>query len=125
MGDLFGQYNGVASTEKNKKLDSLAAYEEHYMKLLRNYKDEIFAIEEMRRQIREERIEFFEEIFPKIRKAMEGNGVLSNEVKKEWLSELWGSMEKSFSVSEEMIAHYTTSNLEEFKRKMNEAIERV
>lgn len=113
--------------EKNKErydknAESICAYEEHYMKLLRNYKREIQEIQEMLKNIREERQQFFLETLPQIEYTMENDNILSEENKKVWIQDLRENMEKSFSVSEEIVNHYVTENLKEFKEKLKEVV---
>ena len=125
MGDLFSQYAPVNPEYKSEKLDTLVAYEEHYMKLLRNFKVEIAEIENMMSQLRQERADFYASKLPEIEKSIIDDDVLSAETKKKWIIELRGNVEKSFSISETLISHYVTSNLQEFKRKMQSIIDKV
>jgi len=125
MGDLFSQYAPVNPEYKSEKLDTLVAYEEHYMKLLRNFKVEIAEIENMMSQLRQERADFYASKLPEIEKSIIDDDVLSEETKKKWIIELRGNVEKSFSISETLISHYVTSNLQEFKRKMQSIIDKV
>ena len=125
MGDLFGQYKPVSSEYDNKKIETLAAYEQHYMRLLSKYKNEIKEIEDMMSALRAERREFYSVTLPEIERSIREDRVLSNEAAELWISELRGNVERSFAISEQLISHYVTSNLEEFKAKMKEALDRV
>lgn len=125
MGDLFGQYTTVNSEYKNEKLETQIAYEEHYMQLLRNYKSEIKDIEDMMIQLRKERADFYHSKLPEIENTIANDEVLSEEAKQKWIMKLQENVEKSFAVSEELITHYVTSNLGEFKRKMQSIMEKV
>ena len=125
MGDLFGQYKPVSSEYDNKKIETLAAYEEHYMRLLRNYKNEIKEIEDMMSALRAEREQFYSETLPEIERGIREDKVLSADAAELWISELRGNMERSFAISEQLISHYVTSNLQEFKAKMKKALDRV
>ena len=125
MGDLFSQYAPVNPEYKSEKLDTLIAYEEHYHKILRNFKVEISEIENMMVQLRQERTEFYSSKLPDIEKTIMNDEVLSNEAKQKWIMELRANVEKSFMISETLISHYVTSNLEEFKRKMQSIIDKV
>lgn len=125
VSDIFGQLTSVKPEYKNKKGDILIAYEEHYMKLLRNYKNEIFDIELMMKQLRNEREEFYQIKLPEIERAINDDQVLDIGAKQKWISELRSNMEKSFAISESLISHYVTKNLEEFKRKLQSEINKV
>lgn len=125
MGDLFNPFTPVNPEYKSEKLDTLIAYEEHYMKLLRNFKAEIADIESMMTQLRQEREAFYSSKLPEIEKSIKADEVLSDEAKQKWITELRANVEKSFAISESLISHYVTSNLEEFKRKMESIIDKV
>ena len=51
--------------------------------------------------------------------------VLSNDCKAEWLTELQANVERSFQISESLIQHYITKNLDEFRQELREATKRV
>ena len=125
MGDLFGQYTTVNPEYKNEKLETQIAYEEHYMKLLRNFKPEIKDIEDMMSQLRQERADFYHSKLPEIEKTIMDDEILSEEAKQKWIIKLQENVEKSFEISETLIAHYVTSNLDEFKRKMQSIMDKV
>ena len=125
MGDLFNPFTPVNPEYKSEKLESLIAYEEHYMKLLRSYKAEIAEIESMMSQLRQERADFYSSKLPEIEKSIMDDDVLSEEAKKKWIMELRANVEKSFTISESLISHYVTSNLEEFRHKMQSMIDKV
>lgn len=121
MGDIFGAFQSVKPESRNKSFDDINAYEEHYMKLLKNYSNEISQIEQMMKDLRDERINFYTKQLPEIQKAMDKDEVLSEENKSDWLKVLQENMEKSFEISEALINHYVTKNLEEFKRELRKA----
>lgn len=90
------------------------------MQLLKSYKPEIEAINEMFRQLREEEAAFWNE-FPKIEAAMKADEVLSREAKEKWLVQYHDNMMASFRMSESLLEHYVTKNLEEFKQELKAA----
>ena len=85
MGDLFAGYSKVTSEYENRKAEVIAAYEEHYHKLLRNYKEEIKFIQEMMEGVRQEREKFYKETLPQIEKNINEDNILSEDAKREWL----------------------------------------
>ena len=115
MGDLFGAFQKVSPQNKNNSFDQIAAYEEYYMKLLKRYQGDIQNIEEMMENLRKERKDFYLKELPAIQKAMVEDDVLSNDCKAEWLTELQANVERSFQISESLIQHYITKNLDEFR----------
>ena len=61
------------------------------------------------------------EQLPTIQKEMELDEV-SPEIRAQWLEEVQVNMEKSFKISETLIEHYVTKNLEEFKNALQQAV---
>lgn len=115
----------VDEKHANTSLEAVMKYEEHYMRLLRNYKEEIAEIESMMREVRKERETFYQITLPQIEKTIRADKVLSEEAKREWIEELRANMEKSFRISEALIQHYVTSNQAEFKEKLKKAVDKV
>ena len=120
----FNEFKKIPEGGKLSRPEALMAYEKIYMDLLRRYKDEIHEIEEMMRTVRDERLCFYEERLPAIRKEMEKDEVLS-EIANQWLAELQANVEKSFRISEELIGHYVTKNLKEFEAILQQEIRAV
>lgn len=79
----------------------------------------------MMRNLRAERIEFYNSILPEVEERIRKDEVLSEQAVEEWILEFRRDVERSFQISEELISHYVTSNLKEFKEKMQEAMDRV
>lgn len=125
MADVFQSMRSVSPANKQNSFDSIAAYEEHYMKLIKKYQPEIQAIADMMKSIRQERADFYEKLLPAIEKTMSDDNVMSNEAKMEWLSELRNCTEKSLEISEQLVNHYYTKNLEEFKNALQGAREGI
>ena len=120
----FDEYRNVPSGKKLNRPEALIAYEKSYMELLKRYKNEIHEIESMMCALREERTCFYMKQLPAIEKAMEMDGV-SPEIRSQWLVELQENVEKSFKISEELIQHYVTRNLAEFKDALQQEIKVV
>lgn len=125
MGDLFGQYTKVPPEYQQDNLETLCQYEEHYMRLVRNYAGEIREIQTMMENLRKERERFYRKILPETERKIQADEVLSPEAKKQWIEEFRTNMENSFRISEELISHYVTSNLNEFKDKMKKIVDKV
>lgn len=127
MGDLYKALTDsmIPSELQSTQLDQLTAYEEHYMKLLKNYKSEIAGIESMMHNLRKERETFYSSTLPEIERKIREDEVLSEDSIETWILELRSNIERSFQISEELISHYVTSNLNEFKEKMQESLDRI
>lgn len=120
MGN-FNDFKNVPSGKKLNRIEALIEYEKSYMKLLKQYENEIHEIENMMCALREERTRFYTEQLPAIQKAMEMDEV-SPEIRSKWVAELQANVEKSFKISEELIEHYVTRNLTEFKEALQQEI---
>lgn len=121
MGSLAGAYNKIAPEKRQNKAELITAYEENYMKILKRYANEISYIENMLKDLRKERADFYVNQLPLIRKELEKDDV-SDENKKRWIEEVQANIERSFKISESLIEHYVTKNLEEFKRELQKEI---
>ncbi len=124
MGDMLSSFQKVKPHNRDLTADSVLAYEEAYMKLLKNYKDEIREIEIMMEQVRQERETFYLKKMPEIKAAMVQDEV-SPEIQQQWLAEIQENTERSFKISESLIQHYVTDNLDEFTRKLKETAGRI
>jgi len=124
MGIMPG-HEKVEKEYVNTKMEGIAKREEHYMQLLRSYKEEIAEIESMMREIRKERESFYQSTLPQIEATIQNDKVLSEDAKKEWIQELRANMEKSLRISEELIQKYVTSHLAEFNAELIQAKNRM
>lgn len=119
MGSLMGAYHKIPPEKSFDKAETILAYEESYMKLLKRYKDEIDHIEMMMKELREERTDFYLNKLPAIRQELENDDV-SIENRSKWIEEVQANVERSFKISEQLIDHYVTKNLDEFKQALQQ-----
>lgn len=117
----FDEFRKTPIEKRTDRGEALMAYEKHYMELLKRYKGDIQEIDNMMRTLREERTRFYKEQLPEIQKEMEADQV-SSEIRAQWLAELQKNMERSFSISEKLIDHYVTKNLDEFQHALRQEI---
>lgn len=119
MGSLMSAYKKIPPEKRFDKAETIMAYEESYMKLLKRYKDEIDHIEMLMKELREERTDFYLNKLPAIRKELENDDV-SIENQSKWIEEVQANVERSFKISEQLIDHYVTKNLDEFKQALQQ-----
>ncbi len=124
MGNAAGAFEKRASQTKVDKASLILTQEENFMKLLKKYREDIAEIESMMQSLRAEREEFYLHKLPAIRKELEMDEV-SEDVRAEWLNSVQQNIEKSFRISESLISHYVTKNLDEFKEQLQEALDRI
>ena len=122
MADIFGKK--VEAQKKIPTAETLLAYTEVYHRLLRDYKEEIQLIESMMEKLRKERETFYLEKRHVIEESMIQDEV-SPEIREQWMKQLTENMERSFHISEMLIQQYVTDNLEEFRSKIQESMDKV
>ena len=122
---MFDPLNPIQESNRDPKLESLIAYENHFAELLRAYAPEIEKMEQMLRDLREEQRKFYLEDLVSIQETLRNDEILSERAKEQWIHELRANMEKSFQISEELISHFITNNKAEFRKKMEEALKKV
>lgn len=108
----------------NETAEKIMQYEKHYHEVVRDYQPEIKAIDDMLKNLRAEEAAFWKN-FSEIERAMKNDDVLDKEIKAKWLCQYRTSMKESFEMSRKLIEHYIISNVEEFKRKLEYAMNRV
>lgn len=118
MGNIFGsdtvRLDGLESEQR------IMEREKFYMGLVHDYMNELVFLSSILEKTRNERVEFFKDTLPKIKKFIESDGV-SDTIAEEWLRALEENMRNSFNMSDELIRHYFTKNLEEFMKKYEES----
>ena len=123
--DMFDSFGGSVSDEyKHEYGEVILAYEECYRRLYDKYKKDILELESILKDIRKEREEFFLIKYPKVQEILKDD-IISEEAKREWLSEFKRNMENSFKTSELIISHYITKTSEELKKELKEKLEKV
>jgi gluconate kinase len=99
----------------------LVAYEEHYMRLVKNFRHEIEFINELHTSHTQEVRNFYDKDLPAIIKKLESEPI-ADDVRREWLKHLERHMHKSFEMSEHFIDILTTKKVEEFDAALREKI---
>lgn len=125
MGDIFSPYNNLSVPENATKAELLFMAEKHYNQLIRDFRDEIDFIEGKLESIRQEQIQFYTQTLPGIAGMLRENNSIPQDRVQEWLDILIEEMERSFKMSDELVRHYYTDNLNEFKSKLNDLIDKV
>ena len=78
MGSLAGAYNKIAPEKRQNKAELITTYEENYMKILKRYAYEISYIENMLKDLRNERADFYVNQLPLIRNVLEKDEIVNN-----------------------------------------------
>lgn len=125
MGDIFSSYNNLSVPENATKAELLFMAEKHYNQLIRDFRDEIDFIEGKLESIRQEQIQFYTQTLPEIAGMLRENNSIPQDRVQEWLNVLIEEMGNSFKMSDELVRHYYTENLNEFKSKLNDLMDKV
>lgn len=107
---------------KNTEIEQIYENQRHYLKLIKNYKEEIKFIYELQKNLRDEQIKFCDEIFPAISEKFEKNIAIDEEIKKMCLQDLYENMQRSFSLSDSIITAFITKKLEEFDQEVKKIL---
>ena len=94
-------------------------YEEHYMRLVKSYRNEIEFINDLQTTHTQEVKTFYATDLPAIVKKLESEPI-ADDVRREWLKHLEQHMSKSFDMSEHFIDVLTTKKVEEFNAALRE-----
>ena len=123
MGNVFDAFRtGPARREQNgTTAQMLFEYEEHYMRLVKNFRHEIEFINDLHTADTQEVKNFYANDLPAIIKKLEAEPI-QDDVKREWIKNLEAHMKKSFDMSGHFIGVLTTKKVEEFNAALREKI---
>lgn len=122
--NAFEEFESISNNRRNITGDILVAYEKHYMELLKKYLPEINEINSMLETVRKDRQKFYTQDLPSIIKTLDSQNINDTE-KKIWLEELRKNLENSFRMSENLISHYVTKNLDDFETELKRLLNKV
>ena len=121
MGNVFDEFRvgKSARREQTSTAEMLMAYEEHYMRLIKNFRQEIEFINGLHTEHEREVKNFYQNDLPAIIKKLESEPI-EDDVRREWLNHLERHMDKSFKMSGEFIDVLTSKKVEEFNAALRE-----
>ncbi|MBR4903793.1 MAG: hypothetical protein IKZ53_03910 [Selenomonadaceae bacterium] len=121
MGNVFDEFRvgKSARREQTSTAEMLMAYEEHYMRLIKNFRPEIEFINGLHTEHEREVKNFYQNDLPAIIKKLESEPI-EDDVRREWLNHLERHMDKSFKMSGEFIDVLTSKKVEEFNAALRE-----
>ena len=126
-GNCFNAFDEISSKSSYRKKDyamqSLYEYEKHYLNLIKNHSKEIAFIESMLKDFRDEQEEFYKKALPEIAQKLAEDNAIDPEMRRACLDRLTKNMERSFSLSENLIKGFLTKKLEEFHNELLKKIE--
>ena len=119
--ELFRRFENNDVINKDVSLDTLYEYQKQYMKLVREYKNEIEFINNQLKELREEQEKFYSTDILKISDVLD-NDKVDEEAKKMWLRELQASMSRSFKMSERLLNDFAVKSIDEFRTNADKII---
>ena len=119
MGNIFDRFGGGKPRHSDTTAQVLFDYEEHYMRLVKSYREEIEFINGLHTTHTREVKNFYENDLPTIIKKLEVEPI-ADDVRREWLNHLEEHMDKSFKMSGHFIDVLTTKKVEEFNAALRE-----
>ena len=119
MGNIFDRFGGSKPHHSDATVQMIFDYEEHYMRLVKSYREEIKFINDLHTTHTREVKNFYENDLPTIIKKLEAEPI-ADDVRREWLNHLEEHMDKSFKMSGHFIDVLTTKKVEEFNAALRE-----
>ena len=123
MGNVFDEFRtgGRSRRGQESTAEMLFAYEEHYMRLVKNFRPEIEFINDLHTTHTQEVKNFYANDLPAIQKKLAAEPI-ADDVRREWLKHLERHMNNSFDMSGHFIGILTTKKVEEFNAALREKI---
>lgn len=109
----------VALTYLKNKLQLLYEYEEHYLTLIKNFKEEIKFASSLQEDLRKERANFFSATLREVYATLQATGV-GREMETLWLQKLVASYTESLDLSAELAKENTLTRVSELKENTND-----
>lgn len=118
-GSAFGKFRRTSSRSSDSTADMLMAYEEHYMRLVKNFRPEIEFINGLHERQAQEVKDFYGNELPAIQRKLAAEPI-ADDVRREWLKHLERHMDNSFKMSGNFIDVLTTKKVEEFNAALRD-----
>lgn len=120
--DAFRPGGGQSRRAQDTTAEMLFKYEEHYMRLVRNFRHEIEFINDLHASHTREVKNFYANELPEIRQKLAAEPI-ADDVRDEWLKHLERHMNNSFDMSGHFIGVLTTKKVEEFDAALRKKID--
>ena len=125
MPDIMDRFRDVPSEKYDKKGDVLLAYEAAYLKLLKDYDQEIREIKKMQAELIKEKKDFIQTAFPEMEAYLKKIEYINPDTKAKWIVQVYDSMMKSFDISDDIIDQFVRKSLDEFRNKLDDELKKV
>lgn len=124
MSNELDVFNRLSVKQSIPKADDLIAYYKFYMELCEKYHDEIEYAYKLQRELREERVDFFENKIKLIRQNL-ADEAISQETIDDWTKKLKEDYERSLDLSETFVRNFLVKKHDEFKKELENQLANI
>jgi len=123
LSNAFDEFRSgpLRRDQRGSSAQMLFEYEEHYMRLVKNFRHEIEFINDLHTTHTREVKNFYANDLPAIQKKLSAEPI-ADDVRQDWLKHLERHMNNSFNMSGHFIDDLTTKKVEEFNAALREKI---
>lgn len=111
-------------SQKSEELRILHNYQENYLKLIREYKEEIKFLNTTQEDLRKERSKFFSQTLEEVNESLKKSSI-NDELSQKWTQELVSSYTNSLNTSSELVDSQVLDAVEEIKKRSIKLTENV
>lgn len=120
---VWDYFQKNSNSQLKERLEIYWTFEEHYLKVLKDYKEELKFVASMQEDLRKERAKFFGETLKVVSNTLKETQV-PNEVQSKWIAELVSSYTQSLDLSDNLIQEKTAQSLESIKEEVKNEVEK-
>lgn len=121
---LWNYFQKHSNSQLKERLDIYWTFEEHYLKVLKEYKEELKFVASMQEDLRKERAKFFGETLKLVSNTLKETQVPA-EVQSKWIAELVSSYTQSLDLSDNLIQEKTAQSLENIKKEVEKTVKKT
>ena len=112
-----------SNSHLKERLEIYWTFEEHYLKVLKEYKEELKFVASMQEDLRKERAKFFGETLKVVSNTLKDTQV-SPEIQSKGIAELVSSYTQSLDLSDNLIQEKTSQSLENIKKEVDKTVKK-
>ncbi len=120
---LWDYFQKHSNSQLKERLEIYWTFEEHYLKVLKEYKEELKFVASMQEDLRKERAKFFGETLKVVSNTLKETQVPA-EVQSKWIAELVSSYTQSLDLSDNLIQEKTAQSLENIKKEVEKTVKK-
>lgn len=122
LGNVFDEFFLVNSFKERLRL--LFEYEERYLELIKQHKEEILFVQSVQENLRKERTQFFSQVLQSVIKTFQHTGV-DQQIASKWIDEFVESYTNSLDLSGDVAKTYFVNIMTEVRNELHSFIEAI